>query len=122
MRLMLKFTIPVEKGNQAKADGSMSQAIKDLINTVKPESAYFYVEDGKRAGMVVFEASDQAQMAAINEPLFAKLNAQVNICPALTLEDLLQNIPTRSVQQDRLHNYGQVVGACLVSSSQTLGR
>ena len=64
MRLMLKFTIPVEKGNQAMADGSMSQAIQDLINTVQPESAYFYVEDGKRAGMVVFEASEQAQMAA----------------------------------------------------------
>ncbi|MGK7956236.1 MAG: hypothetical protein AB4063_13455 [Crocosphaera sp.] len=30
--------------------------------------------------------------------------------------------PTRSAQQDRLNNYGQVVSAGLVSYSQTLGR
>ncbi len=30
--------------------------------------------------------------------------------------------PTRSGQQDRLNNYGQVVSAGLVSYSQTLGR
>jgi hypothetical protein len=28
MRLMLRFTIPVEKGNEAVADGSLSAAIK----------------------------------------------------------------------------------------------
>ncbi|QGP54154.1 hypothetical protein PsalMR5_01595 [Piscirickettsia salmonis] len=30
MRLMLKFVIPVEKGNQAAADGSMMQVIQEL--------------------------------------------------------------------------------------------
>ena len=40
MRLMLKFTIPVEKGNQAKADGSMSQVIKDLIRLDAIDSLY----------------------------------------------------------------------------------
>lgn len=92
MRLMLRFTIPVEKGNEASADGSLSQAIKELIDQVRPEAAYFYLQDGERCGLVVFEESDQARMAAINEPLFAKLNASIDIQPVLNLDDLLKSV------------------------------
>jgi len=92
MRLMLRFTIPVEKGNEVEADGSLSEAIKGLIDQVQPEAAYFYLQDGNRAGMVVFEESDQVRMTAINEPLFAKLNAAIDIQPVLSLNDLLKNI------------------------------
>jgi len=89
MRLMLRFTIPVEKGNEAEADGSLSEAIKGLIDQVQPEAAYFHLQDGKRAGTIFFEESDQARMAVINEPLFAKLNAAIEIQPAVSLEELI---------------------------------
>ncbi len=89
MRLMLRFTIPVEKGNEAEADGSLTEAIKGLIDRVQPEAAYFHLQDGKRAGTIFFEESDQAQMAVINEPLFAKLNAAIDIKPAVSLEELI---------------------------------
>ena len=92
MRLMLRFTIPVEKGNEAAADGSISQVIKDLVDQVQAESAYFYVQDGKRAGTIVFEESDVTRLTAINEPLFAKLNAEIDIMPVLNLSDLLKNL------------------------------
>lgn len=92
MRLMLRFTIPVEKGNQAEADGSLSQAIKDLIERVQPEVAYFYMHDGQRAGMVVFNETDQSVMTAINEPLMAQLNAAIDIQPVVSLDDLLQKL------------------------------
>jgi hypothetical protein len=89
MRLMLRFTIPVEKGNEAEADGSLSEAIKGLIDQVQPEAAYFHLQDGKRSGTIFFEESDQARMAVINEPLFAKLNAAIDIQPAVSLEELI---------------------------------
>ena len=92
MRLMLRFTIPVEKGNEAAADGSISQTIKELVDQVQAESAYFYVQDGKRAGTIVFEESDVTRLTAINEPLFAKLNAEIDIMPVLNLSDLLKNL------------------------------
>jgi len=88
MRLMLKFTIPVEKGNRAAADGTLENAIAGLIEQVKPEAAYFMLEGGKRAGLVVFEADDQATMPGINEPLFAALDAAIEIQPVLTADDL----------------------------------
>ncbi len=92
MRLMLRFTIPVEKGNEAEADGSLSKAIKELVEQVQPEAAYFHLQDGKRAGTIFFEESDQARMKVINEPLFAKLNAAIEIQPAVSLEELIEKL------------------------------
>ena len=46
MRLMLKFTIPVEKGNQAEKDGTLGKAIQALVQSVNAEAAYFALEDG----------------------------------------------------------------------------
>lgn len=92
MRLMLRFTIPVEKGNEAEADGSLAKAIKALVEKVQPEAAYFHLHEGKRAGTLFFEETDQAQMAAINEPLFAQLNAAIEIQPAISMMELAEKL------------------------------
>ncbi len=92
MRLILRFTIPVQKGNEAISDGTLTLALKSLVEKVKPEAAYFHLDDGCRAGTIVFEATDQLQMAGINEPLFEKLDAKIDIQPAISLEELLERI------------------------------
>ena len=89
---MLKYTIPVEKGNEAVRDGAMGPAIDALIEQVKPEAAYFMVEQGTRAGIIVFDERDQSRLPKINEPLFAELNAAIEIYPVLTLEDLRKGL------------------------------
>ena len=92
MRLMLRFTIPVQRGNQAVSEGTMGQAIRAVVDTVKPEAAYFHLDDGCRAGTIIFECDDQSQMAAINEPLFAALEARIDIQPVISLEELMEKI------------------------------
>jgi hypothetical protein len=92
MRLMLKFTIPVAKGNAAAADGTLAQAFEKLVDQVKPEAAYFTLVDGKRGGMVFFDKADAADLPAINEPLFAKLDAAIEIVPVLTAADLKRGL------------------------------
>ncbi len=92
MRLMLRFTIPVEKGNEAAADGSMSQAIRNLVERIKPEAAYFYLDKGRRGGTIFFEETDQSELTAINEPLFASLNAEIDIKPAVSLDELMTKL------------------------------
>jgi hypothetical protein len=92
MRLMLRFTIPVEKGNAAEADGSLAEAINELVTQLSPEAAYFHLQDGKRAGTIFFQESDQARMAVINEPLFAKLHAAIDIQPAVSLDELISKL------------------------------
>jgi hypothetical protein len=92
MRLMLKFTIPVEKGNAAAKDGSLGRAIDALIEQVAPEAAYFTLDQGKRGGFVIFSETDPARLTRINEPLFAALDATIEISPVLTHEDLQRGL------------------------------
>jgi len=92
MRLIFRFSIPVQKGNEAVSDGTLAVSLRNLVEKVKPEAAYFHLDEGCRAGTIVFEAADQFQMAEINEPLFAKLNAKIDIQPAISLEELLEKI------------------------------
>ena len=92
MRLMLKFSIPVERGNEAAKDGALGRAIEALVEQVQPEAAYFTLEHGQRAGMIFFNETDQANLPKINEPLFAALDVEIDIVPVLTLEDLQKGL------------------------------
>ena len=92
MRLMLKFTIPVAKGNAAAADGTLEKAIAALMEQVKPEAAYFMLADGKRSGLVFFEVADAAMLPKINEPLFAALDAAIEIQPVMNADDLKRGL------------------------------
>lgn len=93
MRLMLKFTIPVKRGNAAVADDTMGKAIERLIEDTGAEAAYFTMIDGARGGYVFFEEEDQARLTRINEPMFAALDAAIEIVPVQTLDDLKRGLP-----------------------------
>ena len=47
MRMMLKVRIPVEAGNAGFKDGSLGKTIQETMEVLKPESAYFFAEDGQ---------------------------------------------------------------------------
>ena len=49
MRTMLRWTVPVEKGNEAIRDGSIGRTIESLLQQLEPEAAYFLAEHGERA-------------------------------------------------------------------------
>jgi hypothetical protein len=96
MRLMLKFTIPVDKGNQTAKDGTLGAAIDALIEQTNPEAAYFSLDGGERAGMIFFEVDDQARLTELNEPLFAAVDAAIHISPVLNLDDLRRGLSKAS--------------------------
>jgi hypothetical protein len=88
MRMMLKFTLPVEKGNQAFKDGSLGKVMESLMNNLKPEAAYFAPMGGKRGGMIFFDLADPSGLVEFGEPLFLNLNAEVEIVPVMNADDL----------------------------------
>ena len=92
MRLMLKFSIPVERGNAAVKDGTLGQAIENLIKATKADASYFTMIDGKRGGVVFFEENDTTRLPQINEPMFAALDAAIEIVPVLTLDELRRGV------------------------------
>jgi hypothetical protein len=86
--MMLRWTVPVERGNEAIKDGSLSQTIEALLEELKPEAAYFWPENGERGGMLVFDMADPTQIPQIAEPLFLKLDAAVDFAPVMNADDL----------------------------------
>lgn len=92
MRVMLRFTLPVEKGNQAFKDGSLGKMIESLMTKIKPEAAYFGPSNGKRSGMMFFDLAEPSQIVEVAEPLFSNLNAEVEIVPVMNGDDLRKGI------------------------------
>ncbi len=41
MRMMLRWTVPVEKGNQTIKDGTLGQLLESLARDLKPEAAFY---------------------------------------------------------------------------------
>ncbi len=92
MRMMLRFTLPVEKGNQAFKDGSLGKTLETIMSKFKPEAAYFGPSDGKRSGMMFFDLAEPSQIVEVAEPLFANLNAAIELVPVMTADDLRKGI------------------------------
>jgi hypothetical protein len=88
MRCLLKVTIPVGSGNAAINDGSLGKTIESILADLKPEAAYFSDDGGKRGGFIFFDLKDASQIPAVAEPWFLAFDAQVEIHPAMNLEDL----------------------------------
>lgn len=88
MRMMMRLTMPVEKGNEAINSGAWDKILDHIIATLKPEAAYFHLDDGRRAATFIYEAENAEEMAVINEPIFQALNASIDQQPVLTAADL----------------------------------
>jgi len=88
VRMLLKVQIPVGKGNEAFKSGALGRTIQSTIDTLKPEAAYFYPEDGKRTAIMVFDMTGSWQLPAMVEPLFQQLGASIHVTPVMNGEDL----------------------------------
>lgn len=88
MRMLLKISIPVEKGNEAYKSGALQQTVQSTMEALKPEAAYFFPEDGKRTCLFVFDMEGSWQLPPTVEPLFGNLDASVYVTPVMNGEDL----------------------------------
>ena len=93
MRCLMKVSIPVETGNVAIADGTLSKTIETILNELKPEAAFFGEDNGKRTGFIFLDLKDTSQIPALAEPWFLAFNAHVELHPAMNLEDLKRATP-----------------------------
>jgi hypothetical protein len=92
MRMMLKISVPVEKGNQAFTDGSLGKTVETVMSKLKPEAAYFAPMNGKRSGLMFFDLAEPSQIIEVVEPLFLNLGAEVEIIPVMNGDDLRKGL------------------------------
>lgn len=89
MRMLLKVSMPVDKGNEAAKSGALQRTIQSTIDALKPEAAYFFPdENGRRSAIMVFDMKESWQLPATLEPLFQELAASVHLTPVMNGEDL----------------------------------
>ena len=92
MRMMLKFTLPVESSNAKITDGSLGKTMESILTKLKPETAYFTPLEGKRAGMIFFDMTDPSQIVESVEPFFLNLNASTELVPVMNADDLRKGL------------------------------
>ncbi len=92
MRTMLRVTMPVESGNRAIKDGSIERVIQTTMDRLRPEAAYFYPENGRRAFLMVFDLKNPSDIPSIVEPLFLELGADATMTPVMNAEDLKKGL------------------------------
>jgi hypothetical protein len=103
MRVMIKFTFPVEAGNAAIRTGKVEKVMQQIIEDLKPEAAYFYPLDGERGGFFVVNMTESSQVAEIGERFFFGLNAKVEFTPVMAPDDLRKGL---SSVPETIRRYG----------------
>ena len=92
MRTLLRISIPVETGNATLKDGRLPKLIEATMAKLKPEAAYFFPDGGLRTAMFVFDMKDASEVAAIAEPFFSQLDAEVEFSPVMNADDLKKGL------------------------------
>jgi hypothetical protein len=92
MRMLLKAQLDVDKSNQALSEGRLQEALRSVLNDLKPEAAYFAPLDGKRTALIVFDMDDPSDLPRISEPFFQTASAAVEVMPVMNADDLLAGL------------------------------
>jgi len=92
MRMLLKISIPAEQGNRALLDGSLPNTILSFVEKAKPEACYFLPHYGKRTGFFFFDLPEPGMIPSLTEGFFTALNAEVELSPAMSLDDLKRGL------------------------------
>ena len=88
MRFILRLRIPNDAGNAALKDPQFGAKMQKVLADMKAEAAYFPPVDGCRGGYIILNLDDASQIPAIAEPLFLWLNAEIDLHPVMTPQDL----------------------------------
>jgi hypothetical protein len=97
MRMVLKASIPAEKGSEAYKSGALQQTFQAAAEALKPEAMYFFPEDGKRTCLIIFDMEGSWQLPSIVEPMFEALGVSVYVSPAMNGEDLERGMKEASL-------------------------
>lgn len=88
MRMLVHVEFPLEPFNTMVRNGTAGQKIQKILETIKPEAAYFTEFDGKRGGTLVVNVNNASDVPALAEPFFLTFNAEIRVRIAMTPEDL----------------------------------
>jgi hypothetical protein len=93
MRFLVTASISTETGNKLAKQGKIGSTIQSVLESIKPEAAYFGDKNGKRTAFLIVDLPDASYIPAVAEPLFLALNADIDFTPLMVKEDLMKAAP-----------------------------
>jgi hypothetical protein len=88
MRMLMQITCPVEPFNTLIRKGTGGKILTKILDSIKPEAAYFSEQDGHRGAILVVNVDHPSQIPSLAEPWFLNFNADVKFRIAMTPDDL----------------------------------
>ncbi|NEC85163.1 DUF3303 family protein [Streptomyces sp. SID12501] len=92
MRVLLKAQFDTEKGNEGIRSGKLPELLKETLDHLKPEAAYFGPDEGCRCCWMVIDMEDSSQIPSTAEPFFTQFNAKVSFTPVMNADDLQRGL------------------------------
>jgi hypothetical protein len=94
MRVLLKARLDTAVSNRHIQQGTLGSLMKSVMEELKPEAAYFTLENGKRTAYIVLSIQDSSELPRIGEPFLLAFGADVEVTPAMNSEDLGKAMPS----------------------------
>jgi|SRR5687768_5131200 hypothetical protein len=92
MRVIVRAMIPTTTGNKVVKDPNFLKNLEDYIQKFNCEASYFTEVNGNRTMVFVLDLTSPDMIPAIAEPLFQQFDANVELHPAMNLDDLKKAI------------------------------
>lgn len=88
MKMLLTVEFPLEPFNSLVRSGKVGEIIGRILETIKPETAYFTEQDGKRGGIFVINVQTPSDVPVYAEPFFLNFQANCKFRILMSPEDL----------------------------------
>ena len=88
MKMLLTVEIPHEPFNSLVRSGKAGQIIGRILETIKPEAAYFTEQDGTRGAILVIDVKTPSDVPSFSEPFFLNFQANCKFRILMSPEDL----------------------------------
>lgn len=90
MKMLLTVEFPLEPFNSLVRSGTVGQIIERILESIKPEAAYFTEQDGARGAIFVIDVQAPADVPAFAEPFFLSFQATCKFRILMSPQDLQQ--------------------------------
>lgn len=88
MKMLLTADMPHEPFNTLVRNGTAGQVLGQILESLKPQAAYFTEEHGRRCAILVVEVSGPSDVPRFAEPFFLKFNADCRFRIVMSPDDL----------------------------------
>ena len=88
MKMLLMVECPNEPFNTLVRAGKVGEVVERILESIKPEAAYFTEQDGKRGAVLLIDVQEPSDVPTFAEPFFLNFNATCKFRIVMSPQDL----------------------------------